>query len=314
MEHFATLFDRTFLPQGLALIYSLQRRVKHYKLWVICMDEDCYSFLSQKAFPFIACLRISELETNELKSVKKTRSKGEYCWTVTPFVPRFIFAEDNSVDRVTYLDSDLWFLQDPNPIFEEFAESGKSVLITEHAYAPEYEMSEKFGKYCVQFMIFERYGSEEVRAWWESRCLEWCYNRMEDGKFGDQMYLDRFEDLFDGNVHVLQSKEYALAPWNASVFDYRKAVFYHFHSVRFLNDKKIHLGVYELPVCVHDNIYRPYYLDLCEAMMEIHASGLQVFKQTSLYFVLRTSLKRLAYFIRMKSFKILMVESLSGKS
>jgi len=314
MEHFATLFDRTFLPQGLALIYSLQRQVKHCKLWIICMDEDSFSFLSKKAFPFITCLRISELETVALKSVKETRSKGEYCWTVTPFVPRFIVDQDDSVNRVTYLDSDLWFLQDPSLIFEEFAESGKSVLITEHAYAPEYEMSGKFGKYCVQFMIFERYGSEEVRAWWESRCLEWCYNRLEDGKFGDQMYLDRFEDLFDGNVHVLQTKEYALAPWNASVFDYRKAVFYHFHSVRLLNDKKIHLGVYELPVCVHDNIYCPYYLDLCEAMREIHASGLQVFKQTSLYFVLRTSLKRLAYFIRMKSFKIVMVESLSGKS
>jgi len=310
IEHFATLFDRTFLPQGLALMYSLKRRVKHYKLWIICMDEDSFLFLSPKALPFIECLRISELETEELKAVKKTRSKGEYCWTVTPFVPRFVFHQDRSISRVTYIDSDLWFLQDPTPIFQEFHNSGKSVMITEHAYAPEYDMSKKFGKFCVQFIIFEKDGSQEVTKWWEEKCLEWCYNRLENGKFGDQMYLNDFEDLFPDKVHILQAKEYTLAPWNASHYNFKKSLFFHFHSVRLLSDIKIHLGVYQLPKIVFDQIYLPYFNDLIHAIDEMKKEGVLVVNQVSLSFVIKTAIKRLKFLFTLRSCKLIMTEKM----
>jgi hypothetical protein len=47
------------------------------------------------------------------------------------------------VGRVTYLDADLWFRKNPTPIFQEFDKSGKDVSITDHAYSPEYDLSEK---------------------------------------------------------------------------------------------------------------------------------------------------------------------------
>ena len=39
MEHFVTIFDRLFLPQGLALLLSMKRHISDFTLWVICMDE-----------------------------------------------------------------------------------------------------------------------------------------------------------------------------------------------------------------------------------------------------------------------------------
>jgi hypothetical protein len=72
------------------------------------------------------------------------------------------------------------------------------VLITDHGYAPEYDQSATSGQYCVQFMTFERDGGEPVRRWWEERCIEWCYARFEDGKFGDQKYLDDWPYRFKG--------------------------------------------------------------------------------------------------------------------
>ncbi len=60
-------------------------------------------------------------------------------------------------------------------------------------------------------MTFKRNDGELVRSWWEERCLEWCYARFEDGKFGDQKYLDDWTSRFNKQVHVLKNKELMLA-------------------------------------------------------------------------------------------------------
>ena len=73
-------------------------------------------------------------------------------------------------------------------------------------------------------------------AWWRDRCLEWCFNRVEEGRFGDQKYLDSWPDLFSESVHVLTQKERTVAPWNIDYLSACKGklnpVFYHFHGFR----------------------------------------------------------------------------------
>jgi len=250
------------LPQGLALHMSMERHIKDYTLWILCVDDKVHEVLTKLNLPNVRLLQLSQLETIELLSVKPTRSKGEYCWTLSPFAPRFVFEADSTVQRVTYLDADLWFLKHPSPIFREFDASGKQVLITEHAYAPEYDKAAISGQFCVQFMTFTRGGGEVVRKWWEERCLEWCYARVEDGKFGDQKYLDDWPERFLGLVHVLNDKELALGPWNAIRFPYGASVFYHFHGLRIVSDEKINIGLYSLPKPLVQAVYQPYLGDL----------------------------------------------------
>lgn len=262
MEHYVTLFDSLFLPQGLALHMSMERHIKDYTLWILCVDDKAHEVLTKLNLPNVRLLQLSQLETVELLSVKPTRSKGEYCWTLSPFAPRFVFEADSTVQRVTYLDADLWFLKHPSPIFREFDASGKQVLITEHAYAPEYDKAATSGQFCVQFMTFTRGGGEVVRKWWEERCLEWCYARVEDGKFGDQKYLDDWPERFLGLVHVLNDKELALGPWNAIRFPYGASVFYHFHGLSIVSDEKINIGLYSLPKPLVQAVYQPYLCDL----------------------------------------------------
>lgn len=265
MEHYVTLFDSLFLPQGLALHMSMERHIKNYTLWILCVDDEAHEVLTNLNLPNVHLLQLSQLETAELLSVKPTRSKGEYCWTLTPFAPRFVFEEDSAVQRVTYIDADLWFLRQPTPIFDEFDESKKQVLITDHAYAPEYDKTFRSGRYCVQFMTFTRKGGEVVRKWWEERCIEWCYARVEDGKFGDQKYLDDWPERFVDLVHVLNNKELALAPWNAIRFPSAESVFYHFHGLRIVSDKKINIGLYSIPKFILQSVYLPYLDDLKSA-------------------------------------------------
>jgi hypothetical protein len=268
VEHFVTIFDSAFLPQGLALFFSLKKNCD-CKLWVICVDRESYDILEKLNLDGLMPLFLADFETEELKTIKGSRSRGEYCWTLTPFAPRFVFQADERVTRVTYVDADLFFLRDPRIIFSEFEESGKSILITEHAYAPEYDLSETSGIYCVQFIIYKKEGSEIARKWWEDKCIEWCYARYEDDKFGDQKYLDKWPVLFDNDVHVMKNKHLALAPWNASIYSYTNAIFYHFQELRIVSLNKVNFGLhrseYYVPKIVLDKIYKPYLLSLRQA-------------------------------------------------
>jgi len=266
MEHFVTLFDLLFLPQGLALHRSVERHAGNYTLWILCMDDEVHEILSLMKLPNVQLLQLSLVETKELERVKPERTVGEYCWTVKPFALKFVFDSDISVKRVTYLDADLWFRKSPAPIFQEFDKSGKDVLITDHAYSPEYDLSEKSGQYCGQFTTFTREGGEPVRKWWEERCIEWCFARYENGKFGDQKYLDDWPERFQKQVHVLSNQGWTLAPWNANRFPYSNGIFWHFHELR-LTEKRSKPMVqfttsYSIPPITRKQIYKPYLEDL----------------------------------------------------
>ncbi len=260
MEHYVTIFDSGFMPQGLALHHSLVRHAGSFTLWVVCVDELAKQYLDQRAFEHIKTIALKDVETPDLLRVKGDRSRAEYCWTLTPFAPKFVFDRDPLVSRVTYLDADLFLLKSPKPIFSEFEESNKSVLITDHAYDPEYDHSASSGQYCVQFMTFKHdTGGEGVRQWWQDRCIEWCYARAEYGKFGDQKYLDSWPELFENEVHVLSKLDAILAPWNAKRFPYSSAIAWHFHGFRVLGNCEylLHSG-YEIPTVVDKYVYEPY--------------------------------------------------------
>ncbi|MHB1174512.1 MAG: glycosyl transferase [Sulfuriferula sp.] len=245
VEHFVTLFDNNFLPMGLCLYQSLLELDQPFHLWILCMDELAERHLHQLVLPHVSLISLREVEDDRLLAVKPTRSRGEYCWTLTPFTPQFVFDRDASVDRVTYLDADLYFFASPEPFFEEFDRSGKHVLITEHAYDPRYDKTRRSGRFCVQFMTFRRtQEAEKVMHWWQARCLEWCYARVEGGKFGDQKYLDQWPTLFGHEVHILQQKDKTLAPWNVHYYEHLgdgcvAPVFYHFHGLRLIAPGKL---------------------------------------------------------------------------
>jgi hypothetical protein len=246
-EHFVTLFDDSFLPIGVALHESLVAHARPFHLWVVTIDEAAERHLAQLALPNLTVIPLRALETPELLAVKPGRNRAEYCWTLTPFTAQAVFDRDPAALRATYVDADLFFLADPRVLLEELDQSGKHVLITEHAYAPEYDRSHDSGRFCVQFLTFDRSDSaREVMRWWQERCLEWCFARYENGKFGDQVYLDQWPALFGDRVHIVRHVEKTLAPWNVRHFSKERRaglnpVFYHFHGLRLLAGRRARL-------------------------------------------------------------------------
>lgn len=270
MEHYVTLFDSLYLPQGLALHSSMENYAGLYTLWVLCMDEESKLILDKLKKPNLKTIALSEVETPELLSVKSTRSKVEYCWTLTPSTPKIVFDRDESVQRVTYLDADLFFLKDVAPIFHEFEQSEKAVLITEHSYSPKYDTSLTCGRFCVQFMIFVREASEPVRTFWQAQCVEWCFDKIEDGKFGDQKYLDDWPNRFSKLVHILNHKEWILGPWNAEKFSNELAIVYHFTQIRLFDVELLCItGKYKPSEHILNFVYKPYAKSLKMALNDL---------------------------------------------
>lgn len=247
-EHFVTLFDNNFLPIGLCLHASLIKHGQPFRLWILCMDELVEQNLQRLSLSNVTLIPLSDAEDARLLAVKPTRSRGEYCWTLTPFTPQFVFQRDPNVKQVTYLDADLLFFEPPKILLDEFGQSGKHVLITEHAYGPQYAntgRAQRGGRFCVQFMTFRRtVEGKKVMRWWQDRCIEWCYARAEDGKFGDQKYLDHWPEIFADEVHILTQKEKTLAPWNVAYFGWIQGgqlspVFYHFQTLRIISPDQL---------------------------------------------------------------------------
>lgn len=276
VEHYITLFDSGFLPNGLALHASLRRHEPDSLLWILCMDDACFTTLSSLGLEGVRLLRLDEVETPELLAIKPTRSVGEYCWTLTPFTADMVFERDLSAQRVTYLDADMWFLRSPAPIFADLAESGAACLITPHAYAKEHDHALEYGIYCVQFMPFVRGASDGIRSRWKDQCLDWCFAEPDSGRFGDQKYLDDWPRHFGSEVRVEANAGWTQGPWNATRFGVSDAITYHFHRLRITSPDTVNVGLYRLPRAHVRNVYKPYLADLRAAVDMISTAGFDI--------------------------------------
>lgn len=289
MYNFCTLFDINYIHRGLALHNSLKKHCPQFHLWILCMDEDVFSVLEKLNLDSVTLIKLKDFEDEDLLKVKNERTKGEYCWTCASNFIWFLLHEHHEIEAVTYLDADLYFFNDPKILIEELGDD--DVLITEHRYTKKYDQTKTSGKYCVQFMTFKN--NEQgmhILEWWRQQCIQWCFARFEDGKFGDQKYLDDWMERFEG-VHVLQNIGGGVAPWNVQQYEISKdgddifvseknnklrLVFYHFHSLKFIEGRRLYLGIYELPISSKKLLYTIYLSELFLVEKELFKKGFKL--------------------------------------
>lgn len=281
VEHYCTLFNSNFLPMGLSLHSSLLRHAQPFHLWILCMDEAVEQQLRLLDLPHVTLIPLREFETPELRSVRPTRSTLEYCWTCTPFTISAVFERCPSARRVTYLDADLFFFSSPSPLLDELEASGRDVLLTEHAFAPQYRhFAKTHGRFCVQFLTFQNTpAAQRVCRWWQERCLEWCYARFEEGRFGDQLYLDAMPELFLPNVHISYQPELTLGPWNVYHFEHTlgeamRPIFYHFSGFRLVGPRWARLYIGYRVGSRGRSFYKAYLRELAASLRTLSRVGI----------------------------------------
>ncbi|HRR34280.1 MAG TPA: hypothetical protein P5026_09295 [Kiritimatiellia bacterium] len=255
IRHFCTYFNSGYLDRALVLIESMRRHVPSFTLDVLCFDEAAYDFFEQHSYPEIRCQRLSAFEERQpdVAAVKSSRSRAEYFFTCTSAWINDVLERHQDMDVLTYLDADLCFFGSPEPVFEAFAD--KDVLITEHGFASDDLKHLRFGRFNVGWLSFRnnRVGRECLRRW-RDQCVAWCFDRLEDGKFADQKYLDEWPERY-GNRLMIGPPGLNTGPWSLSkaplsvrdgclrVGDYPLIV-YHFQGVRLFSRRHFYLGHY----------------------------------------------------------------------
>lgn len=288
---FCTLFDSFYLDKGLALYRSLERQTNDFKLFIFSFDERAYEVLQKMQLEKAIILHYSIIENDILLKLKKERSKAEYNWTCTPVIIEYVL-KNFDVESCTYIDADMYFFADPKILFDEIKEAGANIVITEHRFANDIRGKrwlKRSGKYCVEFNFFDQSeNSYKALSWWKERCFEWCYALYEKDRMGDQKYLEKFPEKFEG-VHELQYLGGGVAPWN--LYQYRlklkneneivlstskdqefTLVFYHYQNIRYLSEDLVNINS-----CTHNKelkqtIYLPYLKEIKSIRNELKES------------------------------------------
>lgn len=278
---FCTLFDSNYLFKGVVMLRSLFEHCPEAHVYVLCMDEHTRSIITALGFPAVTCISLAEIESDDLLAVKKGRNIAEYCWTLSPCLPSWVMEHKPEVQFLTYIDADLMFYSSVLPLFEEIGSA--SIAMIEHRFTPDLQYLEAKGRFCVEWVSFRR--DEEgmfcLRRW-RDQCLEWCYDRLEDGRMGDQKYLDEWPMRYS-STHILQHAGAGLAPWNYPQYrfstkpdgsisvDGAPLIFYHFHQFQLLNDDSFYRlsSFYTAEEREPEAIYRMYEIKLKEAISDV---------------------------------------------
>lgn len=239
-----TYFDHRYLPRGLALYDSLRQCRVEFRLWVLCLSDECYRALTSLALPGIVPLPLSAIEEADpaLAASKADRSAIEYYFTCTPALMSWLFASQPDIDVLTYVDSDLYFYSHPGFLLEDFKDYATAIV--PHGFSERNAQCLQWGIYNVGWVSFRRSPDGlACLAWWRQVCLEWCRDFIDGGRFADQKYLDEFPTRFRG-VRIIEHPGVNLAPWNLDsrtltrsadgrlLVNGRPLVFFHFHGLR----------------------------------------------------------------------------------
>lgn len=273
MRHFCTLFDKNYLYQALALYKSLEIYCNKFNLYALCMDDIAYSMIikiSKTGRTNLIPIFVSEIETDEVKSIKNRFSRFQYFAIWQPLICQYIL-DQYKVDLITYIDADIMFFNDPEILFKEL--NNYSVSVVPHHYTPEFDQTDVSGKFCVQFNAFRNdEKSREVLDYWKGCCF--MYYKWMPSNLPGQLSLDYWPEKFEC-VRVIQHLGAGVAPWNIQQYEITNQnetimvngspmVFYHFHEFAWGSDGRPFLSSYPLPDTAVKFIYQPYVVILME--------------------------------------------------
>lgn len=232
-----TIISKTRVYQFLALYESIISNRLAGQLFVFCVDRESYDLLNKMSISKAVIIDFSELEDKTLTKIKKERELYEYCWTIKPVVVEYIFDKYPGINKIIYMDSDIYYFSDPISIINRIKKW--SVIVTTH------KSSKKVNGGFVCFKR-DKIGLDALK-WWKEQCIDWCYAYYDNGKFGDQGHLDKLKKHYK-NIYYLEHPGINLASWNDFLFEIKiydnrvhvnntRLVFYHFSGLRMINKK-----------------------------------------------------------------------------
>lgn len=255
-----TLFDSNYLDKGLVLYKSLERYASDFTLYVLAMNDKCYEVLTDLNYEHLIPIRLADFENEDLLRVKPTRGIGEYCWTCSSSLIKYVL-DTYQPDYCSYVDADMAFYADPLVLVDEMKESNASVSIVGHRFNSfELNRADIVGTYCVECNTFKN--DDNARTLldvWIGQCLEHCSIDGDGVYWADQKYMDNWVSDYDCVIET-QNLGAGVAPWNIAQYklidnssssiklkcrgNNYDLLFYHFENLQYLSLKQVNINVY----------------------------------------------------------------------
>lgn len=273
----ATYFDKNYLSKFLNLRNSLEKFNINYKFHVLCLDDFVYKFFKNNYFSNIEIISLDEIENKykELKSIKDNRETIEYYFTLSPFLPKYLY-EEKKITNIIYVDTDYYFFNNPSKLINANHDSS-IIIIRQHAAL-------KYGKYNVGLLLFN-FNFEEtynIIDKWSKQCIDCCSDNVTNNSYADQKYLDTWVNELN-YIRVFEPEYTSLAPWDANVLiekNIETVIAFHFHALK-LNQKHFVTGFHNFnkknSKLILEKIYNPYIKDLrlIEKNYDLHSSSIR---------------------------------------
>ena len=273
MNTYVTYFDAAYAARARVMIESLRAAGDAQRVVAVCFDDSAQQLCASWLIDKVDAVSIDDVVASFplLTEVRAERSRAEWFFTCTPWVMRYVCDDLSEGEWLTYLDADLVFHANPQPVFDEMGVGDAGII--EHRFRADQQSLERFGRYNVGWVSIRnsRHGRRLLR-WWADRCVEWCSDTPRGGLFADQGYLNHFEVVIP-TVHVISNPGANLAPWNLDSHAVSEAqdgsvlvdgvalLFFHAHGLR-LHDNSYYAMHRRFGTsanqAVRDRVYAPY--------------------------------------------------------
>jgi len=274
---YCMILSKYRLYQGVALYRSLSDTLLNFRMFILCMDDETYDILRLLDLENVTLVKSNKLENKLLLMKKAERKLNEYCWTLKPMFIEYVMT-NSDLGRVTYIDADIYFFSDCSRIFNDGLKY--SVLLSKHDFPKKLShIAERCGRYNSGFISFKR-DKEGFKCleWWKGKCIHWCGDKAEKGKFGDQKYLDNMPFL-SKRVCEIRTSGVNIAPWNHEKYVFslnngeiyinnNRLIFYHYCGFRIINKTRFALTL-DLDKKLIPVIYVPYTSAIQKAIDDI---------------------------------------------
>tara|TARA_B110000503_G_C7121372_1_gene402671 strand:- start:10 stop:951 length:942 start_codon:yes stop_codon:yes gene_type:complete len=230
--NFTTYFDKNYESKFYCLFQSLKKQVSNFHIYAFVVNSVNKKNYNQADLENITFIYLNKLETRypQLYYAKKNRTNIEYLFTLTPFTCKYLF-DELKIKDVSYLDSDLYFFNNPNNLYNFIFKEKSEIFITKHENN---KIEDKYGAYNVGWIMFKNsVVSRQCLSDWGDDCINWCFDKVEEGKYADQKYLDKWPTKYN-KVSVINNFLINVGPWNCSKLNENNSnqlIAFHFHNI-----------------------------------------------------------------------------------
>ncbi len=272
---YTTAFDSKYLTRGIAMIKSLLKNSPDSKIAVLCLDTETENSVRELSTPQeVIVLTLNDMNQEIVNQIRSDRPYREFCWTLSALLCDYHLSCGEQ--EVVYLDADIYFFSDPEPVLEESRKG--DVAAIKHRFPDRLKKYECNGLFNVQWVYFANtlIGRTACRTWFE-QCVENCAYLPKIGIVGDQKYLDEWPELYSTFVEI-KNLGAGVAPWNHEIHrpyleesiwrvDAKTPlVFYHFHGLKIFSNGHIEMSgvIYSSALKLPIELYRVYVNALAE--------------------------------------------------